>query len=277
MLDNYMPELKKTKKSKLKTAYLNQKSKYNAQLTEITESIRNKLKEEINKIDSNKITIELDQKAIYLTEAIYSKIKEMNIDWFILVVGNEGVGKSSLALNLFAKFCQLSNYNITETLLRTLIYDEDELLKFISTLNPDEKYLPILLDEGANILFNRESMNVKRNYILKFFNVMRFLNSITIICSPNIKFIDKNVKTHRVKSIFYINQRGVYWYYDKPLIDQMLKYETTRSWKWIEPKIVGSYSVNKTLEDITNLIKKSYVKLFSSRIQLFLETQTSNL
>lgn len=283
MLETFFPELEtKSAKPELETkkirnSYYKQKLKYNQELTRITQEVREKLKQDISKIDSSSIEIELDHKGLYITDSIYQKIKELNIDWFILIVGLEGSGKSSLALNLFARFCQLSNYSIPDTLLRTLIYDEDELLRFISTLSPEEKYLPILLDEGANILFNRESMNVKRNYILKFFNVMRFLNSIMIICSPNIKFIDKNVKTHRVKSVFYIPQRGVYWYYDKQQLDVMLKNETTRTWKWIEPKIVGSYSVNKTLEEMTTLIKKSYVKMFSEKIKLYLETQDSNI
>jgi hypothetical protein len=202
---------------------------------------------------------------------------ESPTQWLIIRDSESGICSvtynSTLGLNLFALTCQLNNYNPIETLLRTLIYDEDELLKFISQVNPKEKFLPLDLDEGANVLFNRESMAVKRNYILKFFNVMRFLNALVFIPTPNIKFIDKNVKAHRIKSIFYIPQRGVYWYYDKDQVDRMLANETSKKWYWVEPRIVGTYGVNKELEAITTLIKENYVRMFSEKVKTFLGQQ----
>jgi len=180
-------------------------------------------------------------------------------------------GKSMLILNLFAYSCQQLGYDPVKTLLRTLIYDEDELLKFIAELDPKEKFLPINLDEGANVLFNRESMGDKRRYILKFFNVMRFLNAIVFIATPNIKFLDKNVREHRIKSIFFIPQRGVYWFYDKKQVDRMNSLETNKRWIWVEPKEVGTFGVNRELEIVTTLIKENYVRMFSEKVAAFIK------
>ncbi len=117
-------------------------------------------------------TIELDDFAIDFVRKVYEKVKQEDLDWFVVIAGGEGVGKSTFAINLFSLWCYLANLPIHETLTRTLIYDEDEFIQFLSTINPDEHLLPILLDEGANILFHRESMQKKRQYVLKFFNVI---------------------------------------------------------------------------------------------------------
>lgn len=215
----------------------------------------------------------LDDTCKYIVERILEKTKEMNIDWFLAIVGGEGVGKSTLAINIFSYICKLCNYDPETTLHKTLIYDEDELLEYIANIDIEKKYLPIILDEGANILFNRESINKKRSYILKFFNVMRFLNNIVIISTPNITFIDKNVRTHRLKSIFYIPSRSIYWYYDKSQIERMLQSETPKKWFWLEPSYIGTYGVNKKLEQITNQIKLNYVHKFSHKIKLKLQTK----
>jgi len=221
-------------------------------------------------IQLDEISVELDRKCKWIMDKIIKKCKELNIDWFVVIVGGEGIGKTTLTLNLFAQTCRVFNRNVIATLIRTIVYDEEELLEFLTTIDPNEKFLPMFLDEGANILFNRDSMQRHRSYILKFFNVMRFLNSIVFITTPNIKFLDKNVRTHRVKSLFYIPQRGVYWYYDKPLLDRMLAIETYKRWYWIEPKVVGSYGVNTTLEKITTNVKKQYIQNFTTKVDDFM-------
>jgi len=212
---------------------------------------------------------ELDPTGNMIVEKTYDKVVEMNIDWFSAVVGIEGVGKSTLALNLYLKWCLESGFP-TSTIEDTLIYDEDELLRFLSNLNPSNKNLPIFMDEGANILFNRDSMSKQRSYVLKFFNVMRFLNSYVLICTPNIRFLDKNVRAHRLKSMFYIPERGVYWYYEKGQIERMIQLETTKKWFWIEPKYVGTYRVNPVLEKITLEIKKNYVIKLTEKIREYM-------
>ncbi|MEM5868284.1 MAG: zonular occludens toxin domain-containing protein [Candidatus Aenigmatarchaeota archaeon] len=216
-----------------------------------------------------------------LIDKIIEKCKTQDIDWFIVISGGEGIGKSTLALNIYSYICKKLNLPIIDTLSRTLIYDEDEFLQFLVNVNPEEKNLPILLDEGANILFNRESMNKYRHYILKFFNVMRFLNCFVIITTPNIKFLDKNVREHRIKSLFHIPERGIFWYYNKSQIERMLAIETQKRWIWIEPQVVGSFRVNPTLNTITTLFKQQYIKYFSKKVSSFLnkklQPETLNL
>lgn len=239
----------------------------------ISEQSKEELVDALKRLNITDVKVELDKKGKIIMKQIVDKCKQMNIDWFIAIVGGEGVGKSTMTLNLFAETCKIMGYNTVQTLLRTLIYDEDELLKLISNIDPSEKFLPINLDEGANVLFNRESMKAKRAYILKFFNVMRFLNAIVFINTPNIKFIDKNVREHRLKSVFFIPQRGVYWFYDKKQLDRMNAIETRKRWYWIEPRKVGTFGVNKELETITVLVKENYIRMFSEKVAKFLEKQ----
>ena len=218
----------------------------------------------------------LDNTGKWIIKQIVDIVKQQNVDWFIVVEGGEGVGKTTLALNIFAMICELSGHNLVITIDNNLIYDEEQLLAFIAKLDDcgDEnavirtKFQPILMDEGANILLNRESMQQKRAYILKFFNVMRFLNYIVIICTPNFQFLDKNVRTHRVKSVFRVESRGTYWYYDKNQITRMN--ENRHGFRWIEPKYTGTYGVNKELESITNKIKMRYIQKFAEKVKKML-------
>jgi hypothetical protein len=220
--------------------------------------------------------IELDDYGIDLVRKIHDRVITDNVDWFIVVVGGEGVGKSTLALAIYTLWCYLNKFSWKDMLLRTTVFDEDNFLKFLSTLNPLERYLPILLDEGANILFNRESMKKQRLYVLKFFNVMRFLNYLTVICTPNIKFIDKNVRYHRVKTILYVERRGVYWYYDRKQIEYMMKLESQKQWSWVEPSYTGTFGVNKEIEQLTTQLKQQYISNFSLQIKKHLATRSTS-
>jgi len=230
------------------------------------------LQEIVKEIDVNKIltNIKLDNKAEYIIKKIVERCINMNIDWFIIIAGGEGIGKTTLALNIYAEICKLLNLNPVQTLIETLIYDEDEMLEYITKLDPDKRYLPMLLDEGANILFNRDSMQKHRAYILKLINVMRFLNNIVIISTPNFAFLDKNIREHRAKSLIYIEKRGIYWYYNKKQIDKMLNIQTRKRWVWIEPMFIGRFGVNEELEKLTVFIKKEYIRRFSKKVDKFI-------
>lgn len=240
---------------------------------EHNEQLQEEIKQESEKwreyVDLQEIS--LDNLGIWIIANIIKKVRDENIDWFIGFVGTEGVGKTTLALNIFGTICKFAQIDVANQLRETLVYDDSEFLKKLSKLDMDKKYRPWLLDEGANILLNRESTSKERIYIVKFFNVMRFLNNIVLICTPNIEMLDKIVREHRLKSIFFIEKRGIYNYYDKDQINRMINiFKKNRRWTWVEPRFAGAYDVNPQLQEITNKIKVEYVMNFKEDILKYL-------
>lgn len=194
---------------------------------------------------------------------MYDKMKNENIDWWVGIVGGEGVGKSTLATAILLEYCRVSGKDFMELLDKNVVFDDFEIMRFLARANPDSLFDFIWADEGANVFFNRESNTSSRKKAMKCINAMRFKNYFMTICSVEIRQLDTIIRDHRLKTLIRVPKRGIYEYYDVDQIRQLLDRNKGRrdmqfKWHSVEPQLVGHYSRSESTEKIIKFLKDNY-------------------
>jgi energy-coupling factor transporter ATP-binding protein EcfA2 len=157
------------------------------------------------------------------TDAMIRDVTKKNYDGFVLVVGREGFGKSTIALQL-AKYCD-PNFG-----LDNVCFTAEQ---FLYAVEHAEKYQAILFDETMGYLSSRSAMSKFNKVLIKVMSEMRSKNLFVFLCIPNIFMMDWYVAQHRTTGMIYIRKRGTFGSYDYP----------TKKKLYIEGKRKHSYHV----------------------------------
>lgn len=189
------------------------------------------------------------------------------LDWWVVIVGGEGSGKSTMASDIIYEYCKTANLPFVDLIKTNVAFDEFDIFKFIVNMDLTKKYQFIWGDEGANIFFNRESMSKLRKYSVKFANSMRFLRYFVVICSVELKQLDTIIRDHRVKSLIRIQEQGIYHYYNhEQILRLMLNNQRNRdsqfNWRAVEPENVGWFGWNPETKKLVDMLKMNYLVRF---------------
>lgn len=140
-----------------------------------------------------------DEQLFYRAWKVYNKIRQ-DLDNFTVIAGKEGYGKSWLGID----FCSLISpeFNIPH-----VVFTPQE---YISVLRNAQPYSSVQIDEGGQLMFTRESMNMMNKLLAKCFMIQRQKNLNVIICVPNFFMVDSMIRNHRVDILLQIKKRGYY-------------------------------------------------------------------
>lgn len=119
-------------------------------------------------------------------------------DLVLAVTGDEGSGKSSLALQMAAYMDP--NFDP----VRQVVFTADQ---FTRTAVELPKYSAIVLDEAISGGFSRDAGAGTNKRLAKFLTVSRELNLLCFILWPNIRWLDPILKEHRCKWNVHIEKR----------------------------------------------------------------------
>ena len=204
-------------------------------------------------------------KTMQLVMSLIDIITRTNVDWFSIVSGNNGSGKSTFSYSFIDAYCKLLGMDTNKAIRDNTIYDESDFFTYLANIDKKKPLEPVFLDEGANILFNRESMSKNRRWILKFINVMRFLNKLVVITSLKARMIDLNIRSQRVKSVFYISDTfdteedyRLAYYYEGPQIRGYYRFEDGAAKVPPDTNFILQFRENMEVADIVLSIKKKY-------------------
>lgn len=142
---------------------------------------------------------------------IQNTVNKMDRDYFLVITGKEGFGKSTLA-------CQVASVLSKRFCLKSICYEPSQ---YINNLSETQKGDVLIPDEGNLFLLNREAMGQDNRYMLKLFALMRQRNVITIICVPNFFTLDSYVRLHRVDGLIRIHERGKFVFFNQEAIKQI--------------------------------------------------------
>jgi len=134
---------------------------------------------------------------IQLVNQLQARLRA-DYDFYCVVTGLEGVGKSSLALQLA--------YAVDPTFTHEAIaWDVDEVVKTAIRLPPLSS---ILLDEAFDAAFNRQAMSGANKKWVKFIGTARARNLGIFVCFPRFQSLDPYSREHRVTHWINVTARG---------------------------------------------------------------------
>lgn len=127
------------------------------------------------------------------------RIKFHDFDFFVVVVGKERRGKSTLA-------AQLGYYMSDGKMpIENICMDMEE---FTSALQRANKGDVIIFDEAGTNLYSREAMTSINRMLTKAFMISGLKNICIILCIPSYFSLDSYIRTHRIDLLLFIPKRG---------------------------------------------------------------------
>lgn len=141
----------------------------------------------------------------YKNLEIFAKIlkKRIEKDWdvVIAITGEEGSGKSNLAIQIGKRVDP--EFSLERNELKTTNIEEIE-----QKLKNLRKGSVIIADEAIKMLYKREWMTSSQIFINKLYTLARKENKITILCIPRFSDLNEYFRNHRVKFWIHILSRG---------------------------------------------------------------------
>lgn len=191
----------------------------------------------------------------------------LDADWWTVIVGNEGTGKSTFTNNFLYHYSKIANVDFVNTTIKNTAFDEFDMMRLISGIDIEKPYQFIWADEGANIFFNRSSNTTARKYTVKFSNSMRFLHYMVAICSVEMSQLDVIFKNHRIKSLIRIENQGTYHYYNYRQLKTLMHFskglrDSEFPWHKVPPEHIGWFKQSNETKKVVDSLKKNYLKRF---------------
>lgn len=123
--------------------------------------------------------------------ALIKSRRRQNRDIRIIITGQVGVGKSTLALNI----CRYADKKFDKEPEKAINENVHFLAKdFIRAASILPNHSALLLDEGILAAFSRAFQSTANAYMSKVFATMRFKKYVTIICVPVLDLLDINLR-----------------------------------------------------------------------------------
>lgn len=119
-------------------------------------------------------------------------------DNVIVVDGYEGTGKSNLAILL----SRLVNPDFDPGV--EAIFTVQDWNRIFDTNRTQRAYL---VDEAGNLLFSRDYASTDSKFLVKLLMQARILRSTITLCLPNIGWLEKYIREHRVKYRIHMESR----------------------------------------------------------------------
>lgn len=198
--------------------------------------------------------------ATQLDKALSRVVKE-NSDRVYIIDGREGLGKSTLALQLAAGLDP--NFNIEK-----IVFSPED---FEYAVRHSERYSAIVFDEAFNGLSSKGSLSKENKRLVRLLMECRQQNLFIFIVLPSIFMLEKYAAIHRAHALFHVvpsqNRERyrayvVYNYKLKKLLyikgKQMMSYSFPRMGKLhqfyatIPPNVDKSEYVRKKLDSFRN-------------------------
>jgi len=171
-----------------------------------------------------------------LVDKVKPSVEKKDRDWFCIVDGEEGSGKSVFAM-------QLAKVLDPEFTHEQIAFNAPEFIRLVMKA---KKFQCILLDEAYSGLSSRAALSEMNNLMVALMMEMRQKNLFIIIVMPTFFMLDKYVALHRAKGLFHIfmrdGNRGYWHFFDK----QKTKYLYLAGKKFYEydsqkPRIFGRF------------------------------------
>lgn len=146
-------------------------------------------------------------------------VRSKDKDRVSVITGYEGTGKSNLMLWMFTIWNELLGNQIDESYIT---YIGDNRITFIKGLNSVPRYGMVAHDEAGKDLYSRKSMSSFNTDLNMAYMVIRGSNLHTILIIPNLLDLDTFFRKRRVKCLYHVFDTGVYAYFSRVRLNNLL-------------------------------------------------------
>jgi len=143
------------------------------------------------------------QKAL---DSARKKVKDRNKDFVNIVTGDEGNGKSSLAM-------LMANYIDPDFDPEKQICMDHE--NFIRTADDLDPFQAIVFDEGIEALLSRNHGQKKNKMMIEWFREVRAKNLFIFVCMPEFKEVEKPIRDDRAHALTRTVKQGWAHFFSK--------------------------------------------------------------
>lgn len=140
---------------------------------------------------------------------IYDELVTKDTDHFMLIVGKEGSGKTTLAMQSAAWIDPDFN-------LDNVCFTPEHYVEMVKSA---KKGSALVVDEGGVALYSRESLSAINIQITKLFMLQRQKNLVVIVNCPSYWDIDAYIRRHRISTLIRVIEQGKYCGYIQRAID----------------------------------------------------------
>ena len=144
-----------------------------------------------------------------LNDRVKPSVQKKDFDWFVVVDGQEGAGKSVFGFQL----AKVLDPNFSNEQIAFTAND------FIRLVVKAKKYQCIVFDEAFTGLSSRTSLSEINNILVSLMMEMRQKNLFIILIMPSFFMLDKYCVLHRAKGLFHVymrdGKRGYWNFYNK--------------------------------------------------------------
>ena len=142
-----------------------------------------------------------ENKNIDWIEAIKKRVRN-DFDIVICVTGEEGIGKSTLAMQM--GFLLDDKFDIKKNVC--FVPTPENVKKQFGEI---DRYGCLVIDEGTEVFYKLDWMTSFQKTLVKMFKRERKQNKIVIICLPAFMDLTKSMRNDRVKLWFHVFKRGL--------------------------------------------------------------------
>lgn len=195
-------------------------------------------------------------------EGIAGELRK-DFDWLLLIIGYEGIGKSTLGMVA----CKIVDHSFN---VSRICFEADEFHRLVDTV---PKYSAILVDEGTALLFSRDSMKRDNKRVVATLTQCRYKNLFIAICVPDFFLIDKYVRVHRARTLLKLVGRGRFGFYSRKRMRQIRIDPFTRMIRYPAPNFYDDYPKVKGKEWDEYKKKREAYQLEYSSVELMEATE----
>lgn len=189
-------------------------------------------------------------------------------DHFVLIVGKEGYGKSTLGMQIMG--CINPNATVDD-----ICFTGKEYIHRLRIAKPGSC---LLIDEGGVNLFSREFMTSNNISMIKIFMLQRQKNISVVVCCPSFWDVDQYIRNHRINTLIRIMDQGKYMGY-LPRSIKILNEVGYNKKKISNIKLPNGHfwhgHFNKNLP--SNINREAYLKKKEANLERFLEKIDKNI
>lgn len=198
---------------------------------------------------------------------IWKKINNGQVkkDHFIVIVGNEGSGKSQLGLQMGAIIDPTFDIN-------RICYSPEDFIKRTLHSTPGESFL---IDEGSMMLFSRQTMSKGNVNLVQIVQLMRQLRLCTIICIPTFEQLDGYIRRHRIDTLIEVLPNFRYRCVNSPHVISYINNEIRKGFKLSSVQLKSHYRFlgyfNKDFPIVPNMNWDDYEVLKRDQFKQYAE------